>query len=186
MMRAMKSLCILGCLVLLVFSAACEAEQPAAPAEEARPEYRNQAAEFLLSESAKKEQKARDAHQANADVRQAARALLLREIPADFPRAFVDFPDASLTSGLENDDIVMISQKVGMPFEDAWKRARDQAKQSGWQLEIETESDKQYQASFLKGSERVQLTVIARKRLGTHVVVTLRDLDRDKAAPATE
>ncbi len=174
---AMQSLSVFGCLVLLVFSSACEGDRPA-PVEKARPEYRNPAAEYLLAEAAKKEQKRRDEREAEWTE--------LREIRAGFPRAFVDFPNASVESGFEKDGIVRITQKVGIPVEDAWKRAKDQAKQSGWQLEVETESDKQHQASFLKGSQRVELSVVGQKRLTTQVVATLLELDREKAPPATE
>ncbi|MBW2279127.1 MAG: hypothetical protein JRG76_03240 [Deltaproteobacteria bacterium] len=179
----MKALPALASVVLLVFAAACEGE---APVEERRPQYRNSAAEYLLAEQAKKAQRRRDlADQATAE-RAAHRDQLLKAIPADFPRAFVDFPGASLTSGFEQGGVVIITQQVGQSPEDAWARATDQAAQSGWQLEIETTIGENYEGSFLKGTKRVQLSVLDRKRIGTHVVATLMELDPGAPAPPPE
>ena len=170
---------------MLVLSAACDGE-PAAPVEKRPPEYRNSAAEYLLARQARQDQQRRDEVDVVVAERAAHRAELLRQIPADFPRAFVDFPEASLKSGYEQGGVLMITQQVGLPAEEAWNRAKQQAVQSGWQLEIETRSDDDFEGSFLKGPQRVQLSVVERKRVGTHVIATLMDLDREKATPATE
>ena len=169
----MKTLITIAAFVLFVSAVACEGEPPA-PVREGAREYRNPAAEYLLAEAAKREIK-----------RLASRPAPLKEVPEDFPRAFVDLPGATLQGASGNRGLTAVTQRVPGGPDETWEFVERAAEESGWQLDVVTQDEGWYAASFLNGSQHVRLNIVGRDE-GTNVTAIWSELDPEKLAPATE
>ena len=176
----MLSLLLIPCLVWVL--AGCGEEEP----EYVRPpEYRNSAAEYLLSMQAKEAQARRNADEKLRALRRSERAVEILEIPADFPLAFTTFPGAEWRNGFATAHVTMVTLDVSEAPDDAFERVRKAASIDGWALEVVTEADSGPRAaSFQKESRRVELFLTSLPDSNAQVTAMLTELAPPPASPA--
>lgn len=172
---------LIPCLVCLLV--ACGDEQPERDYSRP-PEYRNSAAEYLLSQQAKAQQKQRDEREKMGAIRRQEAQAKLHEIPADFPQVFTTFPGAEWRNGFSTLQLTMVTLAVSEPVSDALKRVQKAAQADGWTLEVVTEGESGPQASFQKESRRVEVFITRPPGSNTQIVATLTELERPPTAPA--
>ena len=172
---------LIPCLVCLLLG--CGEEQPERDYSRP-PEYRNSAAEYLLSQQAKRQQKRRDEREKTVAMGKAEARAELHEIPADFPQVFTAFPDLEWRAGFSLSPVTMVTFLVSEPVSDAFKRLQDAAEADGWALEVVTEDEGGPQASFQKESQRVDVFVTQQAGSNTQVVAMLTELEPPPAAAA--
>lgn len=172
---------LIPCLVCLLV--ACGDEQPERDYSRP-PEYRNRAAEYLLSQQAKREQKSRDTREKMGAIRRQEAQAELSEIPADFPQAFTTFPGTEWRNGFSTPPVTMVTFAVSEPVSDAFERMQRAAQADGWTLEVVTEDESGPQASFQKESRRVEVFITRAPGSNTQIVAMLTELERPPAAPA--
>jgi hypothetical protein len=178
----MKTSSLLAVLLVSLLAGACAEEAPE-PEYTRPPEYRNDAAEFLLSEQAKTAQSKRERREKEATVLRTELRSKLNEVPADFPVAFTRFPGAEWRNGFSAPPVTMVALSVSEPAGDAFERLQKAAEVDGWTLEIVTHGDDGPQASFQKDSRRVEV-LVSRLDDRTQVVALLTDLEQPPASSA--
>lgn len=172
---------LIPCLVCLLV--ACGDEQPERDYSRP-PEYRNRAAEYLLSLQATQQQERRDARERMYTIRHQEATAQLQEIPADFPRAFTTFPGAEWRNGFSTPPVTMVALQVSEPVSDAFERVQKAAQVDGWALEVVTENETGPQASFQKESRRVEVLITRLPGSNAQIAAMLTELEPQPSAPA--